>query len=188
MLIIFLVICIVNAQHSRNLRLPCEQEVPATCTNLVYSINGYTKISDCSRLQYENTEKTNTHTFLCNKMIKTFVTDNCINLTNYPSDCYTNVGNRINSIYKQNLKICQNLNTFFNFSNNTQSDNIHNTCNQVQFVEPWYSYIILVMLVMGASAIGLCCFCACCCNVWKSIKETISGLNYKSGTVFRSVT
>jgi hypothetical protein len=168
--------------------LPCDQEKPPTCTNLVYSINGYTQISDCSRLQSENNEKTNTHTFLCNNMINIFVSDNCLNLTNYPTDCYANVGNRINSIYKQNQLICRNIDTFFNFSNNTQSDNIRNTCNKVQFVEPWYSSVVLVMLVMGASAIGLCCFCACCCNVCRNIKETISGWSYKSRTVFRSVT
>jgi hypothetical protein len=186
MLTIFFLIAITNAQHSRNLRLPCDQEKPPTCVKIQYSINGYTQISDCSRLQSENTKNTMAHTFLCDNMIKTFVTDNCLNLTNYPTDCFANVGNRINSIYKQNLLICRKIDTFFNFSNNTETDNIRNTCNQVQFVEPWYSSVFIVMLVMGGCSIALCCFCACCCNVCRNIKETISDCN-KSRTVFRSV-
>ena len=184
MLLLFIITAIAYAQNSRNLRVPCDQEKPPTCTKLKYSINGQNQISDCRILQNENIENTKTHTFLCNNMINTFVTENCLNLTNYPTDCFVNVGNRINSIYTQNLLICRNLNTFFNMTNNTQTDNIRNTCNEVQSIEPWYSSVILVMLVMGASSIALCCMCACCCNCCKSINETFSEWNKSTQKMF----
>jgi hypothetical protein len=188
MLLVFFLIAIATAQNNRNLRLPCDQENPPTCVKIEYSIYGYNQISDCSVLKSENTQKTNAHTFLCNNMIKTFVTDNCLNLTNYPTDCFVNVGNRINSIYKQNLVICRNLNTFFNLTNNTQTDNIRKTCNEVQFIEPWYSSVILVMLVMGACAIALCCLCMCCYHGCISIKQSITDFKQRPLTVFRTVT
>jgi hypothetical protein len=188
MLSVFFLIAIATAQNTRNLKLPCDQEKPPTCVKIHYAINGHTLIHDCSKLQIENTENTNSHTFLCNNMIDTFVTDNCINLTNYPTDCFVNVGNRINSIYKQNQVICRNLNTFFNLTNNTQTDNIRKTCNEVQFIEPWYSSVILVMLVMGACAIALCCFCICCHHACRSIKQSITDFKQRPLTVFRTTT
>ena len=188
MLSVFFLIAIAYAQNSRNLRVPCDQEKPPTCTKLKYSINGHNQISDCSILQNENTQNSKTHTFLCNNMINTFVTENCLNLTNYPTDCFVNVGNRINSIYTQNLLICRNLNTFFNMTNNTQTDNIRNTCNEVQSIEPWYSSVVLVMLVMGACAIALCCLCMCCHHVCRSIRQSISDFKQRPLTIFRSVT
>jgi hypothetical protein len=97
-------------------------------------------------------------------MINTFVKNNCLDLTKYPTDCFKNVGKRLNSIYKKNREICHNMNTFFNFSNNTKSDDIRNTCNKIQFIEPWYSSVVLVILVILLSALGLCGLscCACC--------------------------
>ena len=166
MLSIFLLIAITNAQDY-TLYNVCEREFRETtpsCARLVYILNGDFTINDCSSLQSDNNEKTNAHTFLCNNMINTFVKNNCLDLRKYPTDCFKNVGKRLNSIYKKNREICNNMNTFFNFSNNTKSDDIRNTCNKVQFIEPWYSSVVLVILVILLSALGLCCLscCACC--------------------------
>jgi hypothetical protein len=165
-LLIFLLIAITNAQYY-SLGNDCEREfreIKPSCTRLVYILNGDFTINDCSMLQSDNNEKTNAHTFLCNNMINTFVKNNCLDLRKYPTDCFKNVGKRLNSIYKKNREICHNMNTFFNFSNNTKSDDIRNTCNKVQFIEPWYSSVILVIFVSLLSALGLCCLscCACC--------------------------
>jgi len=158
MISIFLLIAITNAQDY-SLYNDCERkirETPPSCARLVYILNGDFTINDCSSLQSDNNEKTNAHTFLCNNMINTFVKNNCLDLTKYPTDCFKNVGKRLNSIYKKNREICDNMNTFFNFSNNTKSDEIRNTCNKVQFIEPWYSSVVLVILVILLSALVLC--------------------------------
>ena len=173
---IFLLIAITNAQDY-SLYNDCEREYIETtpsCARLVYILNGDFTINDCSMLQSDNNEKTNAHTFLCNNMINTFVKNNCLDLTKYPTDCFKNVGKRLNSIYKKNREICHNMNTFFNFSNNTKSDDIRNTCNKVQFIEPWYSSVVLVILVSLLSALGLCCLsCYACCLVEDYKKKKI---------------
>jgi hypothetical protein len=60
------------------------------------------------------------------------------------------------------------MNTFFNFSNNTKSDEIRNTCNKVQFIEPWYSSVVLVILVISLSALGLCCLS---CEIFNLVED-----------------
>jgi hypothetical protein len=161
MKIFFLLINLSYAQQLRKLVTACDQLNPPSCVNLLFSVNGRTQIHSCSTLESLDQDFITEHTFMCSIMRAEYISTYCLNLTNMPDDCFRNIGNKINTLYRKHVDMCSNINTIFNMTNST----ITTYCS-INWIGNWWESTILLMLVIGLSCGGLCmvyCCVKCIC-------------------------
>jgi len=165
---------LTNAYQARILGGPtlCIQIKPPTCAQLDFPINDNKLISNCTTLKNINTELVYQHNYLCFMMKPSYITSYCINTSSLLEDCYTNIGNKINTLYEKNNNICSMINSLFSL-NNTNSD-VYSICN-INRVGSNEINIAIILLIIIPILFGCgCCFLICCVTGCKCNSKEVS--------------
>jgi len=159
----------MNHLNNESRRLySCRSQKSPTCVTLDFPVDGYQEVTNCDVLHNIYNNFVIEHQFFCQNMNQTNQDLYCINIAEYPTDCFVNIGQPINLLYAKNNEICfvhqtilENI-TFNNITNNDYiASNITNYCNINLAGEYDITGLIIILIAFGM-IFGLFC-CICCC-------------------------